>query len=84
MTEPVFDAQARTALAALYPEIAGRIRHGLVGHPLFEFEALVRLAQRIAPADVEHNLADLPVGIDNTSFQVVPTYRIRSGFSYRF
>ena len=28
--------------------------------------------------------ADLPVAIDNTAFQVVPTYRIRSGFSYRF
>ena len=64
MTEPVFDADARAALVALYPESAGRIRHRLVGHPLFEFEALVRLARRLRPTDVEQNLADLPVGVD--------------------
>ncbi len=28
--------------------------------------------------------ADLPVLRDNTDFQVVPTYRIRAGFSVRF
>jgi len=28
--------------------------------------------------------ADLPVRIDNTAFQVVPSYRIRAGFSWRF
>ena len=28
--------------------------------------------------------ADLPVLIDNTAFQVVPTYRIRAGVSVKF
>ena len=28
--------------------------------------------------------ADLPVLIDNTSFQVVPSYRVRAGFSVKF
>ena len=28
--------------------------------------------------------ADLPVLMDNTSFQIVPDYRVRAGFSYRF
>lgn len=28
--------------------------------------------------------ADLPVRIDNTSFQVVPSYRVRAGFSVKF
>ena len=28
--------------------------------------------------------ADLPMHIDNTSFQVVPSYRVRAGFSVKF
>ena len=64
MPNAVFDTEAHDAFAALYPEIAGRIRHSLVGHPLFELDALARLAQRMRPADVEQNLADLPIGID--------------------
>ena len=28
--------------------------------------------------------ADLPVLLDNTAFQIVPSYRIRAGLSYRF
>ncbi|MDB5683971.1 MAG: transcriptional regulator [Sphingomonas bacterium] len=64
MTDAVFDAKARADFAALYPETAGRIHHRLVGHPLFEFDALVRLAQRMRPEDVEQNLADLPIGVD--------------------
>lgn len=64
MTEPIFDAASREALAALYPETPGRIGHNLVGHPLLEVEALVKLSQRIRPVDVEQNLADIPIGID--------------------
>lgn len=59
-----FDAPALAALARLYPEAPGLLRHGLVGHPLFELDALVRLAQRMRPQDVEQNVGDLPIGID--------------------
>lgn len=59
-----FDDAGRARFAALYPETAGRLTHRLAGHPLFELEALVALAQRMRPVDVEQNLADLPIGID--------------------
>lgn len=63
MTE-VFDDAGRTRFGALYPETAGTLTHRLVGHPLFELDALVALAGRMRPVDVEQNLADLPVGVD--------------------
>ena len=64
MTERIFDEAGRAAFAKLYPEEAGVVTHRLVGHPLFELEALVRLADRMRPADVERNLGDLPIGVD--------------------
>lgn len=48
----------------IYPEIPGKLRHVLAGNPLFELDALVRLATRMRPADVEYNRGDLPVGFD--------------------
>ena len=63
-SDPVFTDAARRAMADLYPEHAGIITHGLVGHPLFELNELVQLSRRIRPADVEQNIGDLPVGID--------------------
>jgi hypothetical protein len=63
MTE-IFDDAGRARFDALYPETAGVLTHRLAGHPLFELEALVGLAQRMRPVDVEQNLADLPVGVD--------------------
>lgn len=62
--KPVFPPAAHETLAALYPEQAGVLRHDLVGHPLFELDALVDLGRRMRPVDVEQNLADLPVGVD--------------------
>jgi hypothetical protein len=59
-----FPRAAQDALDALYPETAGIIPHGLVGHPLFELEALIALAARMRPVDVEQNIGDLPIGID--------------------
>jgi hypothetical protein len=59
-----FDQAARDDFAALYPETPGLLRHSLVGHPSFELDALVQLAQRMRPQDVEQNIADLPIGID--------------------
>ena len=64
MTDWMFDEAGRAAFAKLYPEEAGVVTHRLVGHPLFELEALVRLAGRMRPADVERNLGDLPIGVD--------------------
>ena len=62
--ERVFSDSATQALAALYPERAGVISHRLVGHPLLALDALVALAARIRPVDVEQNIGTLPVGID--------------------
>ena len=59
-----FDPAALRDFATLYPETPGVVRHRLVGHPLFELEALARLAQRMRPQDVEQNIADLPIGVD--------------------
>ncbi len=65
----VFDADAREHFATLYPEQSGKIAHNLVGHPLFELEALVELSQRIRPVDVEQNLANLPIEVDPSTVQ---------------
>ena len=64
MKPEAFPQAAQDALAALYPETAGILPHGLVGHPLFELEALIALAARMRPVDVEQNIGDLPIGID--------------------
>lgn len=65
----VFDSDARTRFATLYPEQPGKIAHGLTGHRLFELEALVELSQRIRPVDVEQNLANLPIEVDPSTVQ---------------
>jgi hypothetical protein len=64
MREAAFPRAAQDALDALYPEAPGIVPHGLVGHPLFELEALIALAARMRPIDVEQNIGDLPIGID--------------------
>ena len=43
-----------------------------------------RLVGAIGSRLVAEAGADLPVVMDNTAFQGVPTYRVRAGFSYRF
>jgi hypothetical protein len=75
-----FDDTALQDFAVLYPETPGVLRHTLVGHPLFELDALVRLAQRMRPEDVEQNIGDLPIGIDpeavkHNGLSVVETIR---------
>ncbi len=65
----VFDTDARTRFATLYPEQPGKIAHGLTGHRLFELESLVELSQRIRPVDVEQNLANLPIEVDPSTVQ---------------
>ena len=63
-TDPIFPPAARADFAAVYPETPGRIAHGLAGHPAFTLDALVALAARLDPAQVEYNRGDLPVGVD--------------------
>ena len=52
------------AFEALYPEIPGLVRQALVGHPMFDLDALIALAGRMRPVDVEYNRGDLPIGVD--------------------
>jgi Cupin-like domain len=54
---------AASELAALYPEIAGTLRHNLTDHPMFTLDALMALAGRMRARDVEYNRGDLPLGI---------------------
>jgi hypothetical protein len=53
-----------SAFAALYPEHPGKLHHQFTGHPMFELEALIALAARMRPVDVEYNRGNLPVGVD--------------------
>ncbi len=64
MTDTIFPPDALDVFAGIYPEQPSLLRHRLVGHPLFELDTLVELAQRIRPVDVEYNRGDLPVGLD--------------------
>ena len=67
MKHDFFPKEAKDAFHNLYPEQPGILGHRLVGHPLFELEALIELAKRIRPVDAEYNRGDLPVGIDPTA-----------------
>jgi len=60
----MFDQAALGALATAYPEQPTLLRHQLVGHTLLGLEALIGLAQRMRPSDVEYNRGDLPIGLD--------------------
>jgi hypothetical protein len=53
-----------SAFAEAYPEKTGKLRHNLSGDPMFELDALMALAGRMRPVDVEYNRGDLPVGLD--------------------
>ena len=59
-----FDAAARSAFTAAYPEQPSLLDHALVDHPLLQLDALAELARRIRPVDAEYNRGDLPVGLD--------------------
>lgn len=58
-----FGPEAQQAFATAYPEAAARFAHGLEHHPLLELPALVDLASRLDPANVEYNPGELPIGI---------------------
>lgn len=58
-----FSSESLRQFAGSYPERPARIAHNLSGHPLLELEALVKLASRLDPGDVEYNPGRLPIGI---------------------
>ncbi|WP_374406009.1 transcriptional regulator [Pelagerythrobacter sp.] len=63
-TAAVFDAEARAAFAAAYPEIPHVLRHALAAHPLLALDALAALAERLPERSIEYNRGDLPIGVD--------------------
>jgi hypothetical protein len=52
------------ALNGRYPNAGARLKHSLIGDPLFSLEALVGLAGRLPPDSVEYNAGDLSVDVD--------------------
>jgi hypothetical protein len=56
-----------TAFSALYPEVSGKLRHDLTNDAMFELDALIALAGRMRPDDVEYNRGNLPIGVDPTT-----------------
>ena len=64
MSCTVFEAEARAAFAAAYPEVPHRLRHELRGHPLLTLDALADLAEALPEQSREYNRADLPVGLN--------------------
>jgi hypothetical protein len=64
LDETVFDAEARAAFAAAYPETPSVIRHQLADHPLLDLDALAALAGRLPDASIEYNRGNLPLGVD--------------------
>lgn len=59
-----FPPASRTAFAAHYPEVPHVLSHHLGRNPLLELPALAELAERLPPASIEYNFADLPIGIN--------------------
>ena len=60
----IFSPSDLDRFRAFYPERPGKLTHGLAGHPLLSLEALVGLAGRLDPKQVEYNAGDLPYGVD--------------------
>jgi Cupin-like domain len=51
-------------LRGYYPQMPGKLAHGLAGHKLLTLESLVELGKRLPRASVEYNAGDLPLGVD--------------------
>ncbi|QGN56065.1 cupin-like domain-containing protein [Novosphingobium sp. Gsoil 351] len=60
----IFPPDARAAFAALYPTRAGKLAHGLAGHPLLTLDALAALAEALPAGSAEWNPGTLPIGVD--------------------
>lgn len=57
-----FDTEGLTALAALYPETPGPLRHRFADHPLLSIDGLAKLAEQLDPKHIEYNAALVPPG----------------------
>lgn len=64
MNAAAFPERSLAALGAAYPERPVKIGHRLSDHPLLSLDAIVALAKRLDPANVEYNPGNLPIGID--------------------
>jgi hypothetical protein len=60
----IFARQDIERFREIYPEHPGKLSHSLAGHELLTLEALVELAGRLGPANVEYNAGDLPYGVE--------------------
>lgn len=58
-----FPPSSLEAFSVAFPETPLTFAHGLADHPLLTLPALVELAARLDPADVEYNHGKLPIGI---------------------
>jgi Cupin-like domain len=58
-----FPSHALAEFEHCYPEQSVRLSHTLSDHPLLTLEALVTLAGKLDPKNVEYNPGDLPIGI---------------------
>ena len=59
---PRFDANARAAIAAAYPNQPTRFRHGFSDHPLLTLDALATLAEALPDDQIEYNRSDIAIG----------------------
>ena len=60
----VFNASSIQNFATHYPAQAGRLRHQLERHPLFDLARLAGLARALPNDSVEYNAGDLPISLD--------------------
>jgi oxalate decarboxylase/phosphoglucose isomerase-like protein (cupin superfamily) len=58
-----FSDDARAVLNVAYPERVTKLTHGLANDPRLALPSLVELAAEFAPANVEYNPGNLPIGI---------------------
>jgi hypothetical protein len=64
MGDKVFSDEVVDRFRANYPDCPTPLTHNLLGHPLMELEALIGLAQRMRPENVEYNAAaGLPISV---------------------
>ena len=59
----IFGPKARQLFAANYPELPHSLPHQLGRHPLLDLDALALLAEALPTSSIEHNKADLPIGV---------------------
>ena len=54
-----------------YPEVAHKIAHNLLEHPLLTLESISRLANATLMKDRECNIGNVPIGLDGRPEQMI-------------